>query len=95
MQQLGDHIGNQRTFACFYVSSFILGEAVKKTVSWQGRLQAFSRGGQQILLFDFDQKSLHFQRGTNNIMLSHFDQKSLHLSKCLLSMNNNDIIVYN
>ena len=29
------------------------------------------------------------------IQLSDFDQKSLHLPKCLISMNNNDIIVYN
>ena len=33
-----------------------------------------------------------FQRGAKN---SDFNQKSLHLPKCLLSMNNNDIIVYN
>ena len=28
-------------------------------------------------------------------ILPDFDQKSLHFPKCLLSMNNNDIIVYN
>ena len=42
----------------------------------QGRPQAFFRGGQNILLSDFDQKDLHFL-------------------KCLLSMNNTDIIVHN
>ena len=46
------------------------------------------------MLSDFDQKSLHFKRG-QNILLSNFEQKSLHLPKCLLSINNNYIIVYN
>ena len=36
-----------------------------------------------------------FSRGGQKILLSDFNQKSLHISKCLLSMNNNDIIVYN
>ena len=33
--------------------------------------------------------------GGGNILLSDFDQKSLQLATCLLSINNNDIIVYN
>ena len=33
-----------------------------------------------------------FPDGAKN---SDFDHKSLHLPKCLLSVNNNDIIVYN
>ena len=35
-----------------------------------------------------------FSRRGKKILLSDFDQKSLHLPKCLLWMNNNDIIVY-
>ena len=36
-----------------------------------------------------------FLQRVAKILLSDFDQKSLNIPKCLLSMNNNDIIVYN
>ena len=48
-----------------------------------------------VLYHTWNDSGALFPWGDQKILLSDFDQKSLHLPKCLLSVNNNDIIIYN